>query len=573
VNARVTEMAKFPQTTAQDWRAQVDKELAGVPFEKALVHRTAEGLSTQPLYTERPAAEPVALDPPGARFRVCAKVEPGAPVETIADEIEGGADALWMEPDSARAALARVDLGPTFLVLECGASAPAVALEGFATWLPSGIAFALDGDPLGDVARGILPPSRVADARGALALASRLVETRWPSATVVTVSTLPYHDAGAGAADEIAIGLSTGTAYLESLIEGGLSPVAAARHIVFRVASGREAFEELCKLRALRVVWRKILAAIGAGDTPRTLVHAVSSSRTMAQRDPWVNMLRVTTQVFAAILGGADLVTPAAFDGVLEPGSALGRRVARNTALVLRDESSLGKVHDPAGGAYYFEALTDALAREAWKRFQAIEREGGIAEALASGRLRARLDSAWQGWSDLVARRKAAVLGVSEFANLDEKLPSPARSDSASSSTALPLPAHRDAEAFEGLRLRADACATRPEALLVTLGPLAESRPRVGFAINFFGAGGIRVRETTVDEPATIVCLCGSDERYAAEAVARARSLKAAGCRRILLAGRPGPLEATLREAGVDTFIYAGCDAVALLSGLLDELR
>jgi methylmalonyl-CoA mutase len=567
------EIMKFPHATARDWRAQVDKELAGAPFEKVLVHRTAEGLSIQPLYTERPTGEPIGVDAPGGPFRLCVKVDPGAPAEAVAEEVEGGADALWLEPDPAGAALARVDLGRTFVVLGCGALAPPAALDRFAAWLPADAAFALDADPLGDVARGRLAPSDIAGARAALAVASRVAEPRWPRASVVVASTLPYHDAGADAADEIAIGLATATAYLESLLEGGLSPVAAARHIVLRVAVGRDAFGEMGKLRALRLVWRKVLAASGAGDAPRARIHAVCSSRTLAQRDPWVNMLRVTTQVFAAALGGADLVTPAAFDVALGPASALGRRVARNTALVLRDESSLGRVQDPAGGAYYFDSLSDALAREAWKRFQAIEREGGIVEALVSGRLRGRLDAAWGQWADLVAKRKAPVLGVSEFANLDEKLPRPARGREASSSTGPALPTRRDAEAFEDLRLRADSSATHPEALLVTLGALAESRARVGFASNFFGAGGIRVRETTHDEPAAIACLCGSDERYAAEAVGRARALKAAGCRRVLLAGRPGPLEPALREAGVDGFLYAGCDAVALLSELLGEFR
>ena len=379
------EIMNFPQATARDWRAQVDKELAGAPFEKVLVHRTAEGLSIQPLYTERPAGEPIGVDAPGAPFRLCVKVDPGAQAGAIAEEVEGGADALWLEPDPAGAVLARVDLGRTFVVLECGALAPPAALDRFAAWLPAGAAFALDADPLGDVARGRLAPSDIAGARAALAVASRVAESRWPRASVVVASTLPYHDAGADAADEIAIGLATATAYLESLIEGGLSPVAAARHIVLRVAAGRDAFGEMGKLRALRLVWRKVLAASGAADAPRARIHAVCSSRTLAQRDPWVNMLRVTTQVFAAALGGADLVTPAAFDVALGPASALGRRVARNTALVLRDESSLGRVQDPAGGAYYFDSLTDALAREAWKRFQAIEREGGIVEASSAG--------------------------------------------------------------------------------------------------------------------------------------------------------------------------------------------
>jgi methylmalonyl-CoA mutase len=284
-------------------------------------------------------------------------------------------------------------------------------------------------------------------------------------------------------------------------------------------------------------------------------------------------MLRTTTQIFAAVLGGADLVTPTAFDEALGPASPLGRRVARNTGLVLREESVLGKVKDAAAGSYYFDSLTDALAREGWKRFQGIEREGGIEDALASGRLRARIESSWTTWLGRISTRKEGILGVSEFANLDEKLPRPARDREAPPSGAAALPVHHDAEPFEKLRLRADASPSRPEAILVALGPLAESRARVGFASNLFAAGGIRAREVPRAEAGIIACLCGSDERYAQEAVDQARALKAAGCRRILLAGRPGPLEAALREAGVDGFLYAGCDAVALLSELLDAFR
>ena len=265
-------------------------------------------------------------------------------------------------------------------------------------------------------------------------------------------------------------------------------------------------------------------------------------------------------------------MTPTAFDEALGPASALGRRVARNTGLVLREESALGRVKDAPGGSYYFDSLTDALAREGWKRFQGIEREGGIEKALVSGGLRARIESAWSEWLGRIATRKVGVLGVSEFGNLDEKLPRPAQKREAPPHDATALPMHRDAEPFEALRLRADASPRRPEALLVALGPLAESRARVGFAINFFGAGGIRAREGAPAEVA-IACLCGSDERYAAEAVDQARALKAAGCRRVLLAGRPGALEAALREAGVDGFLYAGCDAVALLSELLEVFR
>ncbi len=175
-----------------------------------------------------------------------------------------------------------------------------------------------------------------------------------------------------------------------------------------------------------------------------------------------------------------------------------------------------------------------------------------------------------------MAKRKEAITGVSVFANLDEKRPAPrslhAAPTPATVTTApwAPLPRHRDAEAFERLRDRADERGDSvPSVGLVVLGPPAEYRPRLGFASSFFGGGGLRAREAPADSVPAFACLCGSDERYAVEAADRARALKAAGCKRVLIAGRPGALEAALREAGVDGFIFVGCDVVKTLSELL----
>jgi methylmalonyl-CoA mutase len=341
------------------------------------------------------------------------------------------------------------------------------------------------------------------------------------------------------------------------MLQAGLPIERAVRQLAVQIAVGRDTFAELSKLRALRILWDKVTTAAGAPGT-KLLVHAVCSRRTLTQRDPWVNMLRCTTQVFAAVLGGADLITPTSFDDELGPASALGQRVAVNTGLVLRHESFLGHVIDPAAGSYYLDQFTDALAREAWKRFQAIQAAGGI--VTANTRIEQRIAATWQQRLENFAKRKTPILGVSEFANLDEKLPLPAR--------AFAGPGHRDAEAFEQLRLRADA--KNPSALLITIGTLAESRARVGFATNFLSAGGIRTREAEVAEQAVVACLCGTDEGYAAHAIERARALKAAGCSRVLIAGRPGANEAALREAGVDGFIFMGCDLIASLNELLD---
>ncbi len=371
---------QFPAVTLADWRAQVDKELAGRSFEKALVHEVLQGLAIQPLYTEAPRGELLDRAPRGVPFRICMRQAAGTAAELVAD-VEGGADAAWVTLDEKvlGEAIARANVAGIHFVFD-GAGASAIeGLERLATRAPAGtkLRFALNDDPLARRARAEAAFASLGDDLAALGRNARAVEDRFPGASAAMVSTLAYHDAGADAADELAIALATGVRYLEALREAGLSAEQAARQIAVQLSLGRDTFLQLCKVRALRACWRKLLAAAGAPGAPRTLVHAVCSSRTLAARDPWVNLLRATTQVFAGVLGGADLVTPSAFDQALGTPSVSGRRVARNTGLVLREESFLGKVEDPAGGSYYLETLTDALAREAWKRFQALEREGG----------------------------------------------------------------------------------------------------------------------------------------------------------------------------------------------------
>lgn len=510
------------------WRALVEKELAGVPFEKALVQQAIEGVSIAPLYTSSPSAVFRDLRST-AGVQVCMR----ASVATAAEEARGGADALWLPVDA-------LEMAPTKTRLIVDASGRATeAAERVAAFADAVLAF----DPL--------------SSHGAVDEVSKVARAFGAGRPAIAVSTVRYHDAGADAADELACALSTFAAYLRHLDD----PAAVS----FRVAVGRETFLELCKLRALRACHARLLSAAGLTAPPRALVHAVCSSRTLTQRDPWVNMLRVTTQTFAAIVGGADLVTPFAFDEALGAPSALGRRVARNTALVLRDESGLDRVRDPAGGAHAFETLTDSLAREGWKRFQALERAGGIAQAIERGELQARLASAAAERSERVAKRRLPVVGVSDFANLDEVLP---RSPAADPAVDAAFPLRRDAAPLESLRSRVEALKPEPVVLL-TLGTFAESRARAGFAQGFFSAAGFRAREVSAAVVAPIVCLCGTDERYAAEAVAKVAELKALGCRRVLLAGRPGTLEVALRAAGLDGAIFLGCDLVATVNEVL----
>ncbi len=590
------------------WRTQVDKELAGASFDK-LVQVTAEGIALQPLYMD-PVSANAPLPPPG--IGVCMRAD----ASTVQAELDGGADAIWTDSrDEATHqvldASARAGRHVHWVVdwsapssAELVETSPRLASSTFVAGSRADRTATSDpsATPPGHALWHGFDPFAAATATGETDAERLLRDSRilysagWPTwMRSVRVSSLPYHNAGADAADELAIAMSTLVAYLRGGDAAGMSVADRARGTWFQIGIGRDTFGEIAKLRALRLLGAKVFTAAGAPDARIDAVHAVCSERTLAQRDPWVNLLRVTTQVFAAAVGGAQLVTPQPFDAALGAPSDLARRAARNTALVLRDESHLGKVVDAAGGSYYLEARTEALAREAWQRFTAMEREGGIVKLLETGAIHERMANAWKPRAAAIAKRKEPVLGVSEFANLDEKLPNqPSAAGTAGTAGAADafggagagasgLPRHREGAAFEALRTRVEAGTTR-EVVLFTMGPAAEHRGRVGFAQGLFATAGLRTREVSASElddsglseklaavagPVQVACLCGSDDRYAADAVSLAASLKTAGVKHIVLAGRPGDLEQPLRLAGCEHFIYLGCDVIATIEGVL----
>jgi methylmalonyl-CoA mutase len=322
----------------------------------------------------------------------------------------------------------------------------------------------------------------------------------------------------------------------------------------------------------------------------------------MSKRDPYVNILRATVAVFAAGLGGADAVTVLPFTLARGLPDRFARRIARNTQLVLQAESHLGKVTDATAGAGVIEDLTDQLGRSAWALFQEIEGSGGVAAALQQGLIQKKVVAVRGERQAAVARRAEVLTGTNDFADLEE--PAVAVLGVApvtvphGTVTLEPLPRIRLAEAFEELRDAADRMlaeiGTRPKVFLANLGLPSDFSARATFAKNFFEAGGIAVvtndgfarpapptgqAETDLaalvaaykSAGAALVCLCASDEVYAREAVAAAKALTQAGAPPLYCAGRPAQ-EAELTEAGVATFIYAGCNVVALLQAAQEQI-
>jgi methylmalonyl-CoA mutase len=300
----------------------------------------------------------------------------------------------------------------------------------------------------------------------------------------------------------------------------------------------------------------------------------------LTRRDPWVNMLRATIGCFGASIGGAEAITVLPFDTALGLPDDLGRRVARNTQSILHDESSLARVIDAAGGSWYVETLTDQLAEKAWSTFVEIERTGGALAALDDGTIDRLISPTRAARADDIAHRRSPITGVSEYADAGEepvvRPPAPAAPSDG------PLPVVRWAEQFEALRDRSDAARERPRVFLAAIGPVSAYTARIGFVGNLYQSAGIEpivgsgTPDDMVDEftasGTTVVCLCASDKVYADTAGWVAKALREAGAEHVWLAGKPGDREEADRASGIDGYLYAGCDAVAILAATLEQL-
>ncbi len=391
------------------------------------------------------------------------------------------------------------------------------------------------------------------------------------------------HEAGGSEGQELGFALATALTYAKALVRAGLPLADAFGRIVLGLSTDETYFYSLAKVRAARILWSRMTGACGV--TVEARIEARSSARMLSQLDPWVNLLRLTAAGFAAGVGGADVVTLAPFTEPLGRSTVFARRQARNTQLVLMEEAQLGRVADPAAGAWYLETLTDQMARSAWAVFQKIETAGGLIAALSAGGLQSEVLSVRQKRAADIATRKAGLIGVTEFpiltdarVELDEvdpsafAKPSPRVQMPGPDGHCSPLPAWRAAEAFEALRARAVALGG-PQAILATLGPVKDHAARLGFSTNALAAAGIAATSraatdiTLAEHP--LVVICGADEAYLTEGESAARALKAAGARRVVIAGRPSNSEA-LSAAGVDSFIFAGCDLQAALASALE---
>lgn len=615
---------------------EVDKAIKGGDFDKILVSTTLDGIRIEPLYT----AEDVAVESDESGFPGLAPLTRGGQIEPRVDgawdiraciahpdmavanaqvltELRNGATSLELHLDLAgegvgisvrsEADLARVLDGVMLDIAPVSLRAGAYSIIA-AEWLNlilaarkvRGVQSAgcLGIDPFSALmARGDVPQGLGEAIIEGVALARA---STTPRLRVFRASATVVADAGASEGQELAFLLSSATTYLRAMVEDGIDVATAASHIVLELSADVDVFATIAKTRALRHCWATVLESSGLtldAQHPRLVeVAAQAGGRWLTVVDPWVNLLRGTSAALGAVVGGADVLTVAAFDGAEGLPSDLGRRLARNTQLLLQDESGIGRVLDPAGGSYYVESLTDSFAAVGWKQFQAIEAAGGLAAVLASGSFQAEVAKTAATRDKLIANRRQPLTGVSEFPQIGERRPEATNSPvpdvragirvpgPGPATTATPLPPRRLAEPYEALRAAAEAAASKPTIFLANIGTGPSYVTRATFSSNLFATGGVdavgdggyadaaAAAEAFKASGAQAAVICGTDAAYTEQGVAYAQALKAAGASFVYLAGRAGDAKDQYEAAGIDDFVYMGVDVLSTLQRLHTKL-
>ncbi len=595
--------------STQQWKDKIVKDLKGADYEKSLFWQTGEGFSLPPFYRKEDLENMAFLDTlPGDFPFVRGNKSKGnnwlvnqeVVVEDIAQanakalEISlKGVDSLTFvfgpgeQPSEEETEALLANIRADVMELNFRVAEPEKMLQIMDSLAnkykhdPDKIHGSVFCDPLshfslkGHFANG----SREADfsvLEKTLKAAEHL-----PHFRTITVDGSIFHNSGSGIVSEMAFTLAMAVDYLTFLTDKKFDIDHIARHIRFQFAVGSNYFMEIAKFRALRVLWARIVNAYGIDDAASAgmHIHASSSVWNKTAFDPYVNMLRSTTEAMSAAIGGVDTLTVIPFDVAFEKPTVFAERIARNQQLILRGESYFNKVADPAAGSYYIENLTQQLIEKAWELFLDVDERGGYLKAFEAGFITRRVEEEARQKDMDIATRKKTVLGTNQYPNPAEEPPKFTPQPLTEKAAKGVLKPYRGAQAFEKLRLKTEDFARhkkRPVVWLFTYGSPAMRSARARFAANFFGCAGFGVLDNpgfeTVDDgileakkaKADIVVICSSDEVYAETAAGIFNALKEDSI--VVLAGYPRAIVDQLKISGMEHFIH-------VKSNLLEELK
>ncbi len=610
--------AEFPATSQADWRKLVEAALKGASFDKRLVSQTYDGLRIEPLYPRAAGVKPVAGRTPGAAWTLMQRVDhpdPAAANAQALQDLQNGATGLTLvfagslnangygldaSPATLARALAGVELDAGITIDFNLSPATRTAVQHFAALVkarklaPASVDMRASINPIGGFAASGATPMPWSELSKIFAANIRNLADQGFRGPFAVADGRIVHNAGGSEAQELAFAIAAAVDCLRALEAGGVPLDSARGMIYFRLAADADEFLTIAKFRAIRKLWARVEAACGVAPKPTT-VAAETAWRMMTQRDPYVNMLRTTIAVTAAGLGGADNIAALPHTAALGLPDAFARRVARNTQLILLEESNLAKVADPAAGSGAIEDLTAKLCAAAWALFQQFDKAGGawaaLEKRLAADAKSRRCASGAKPMPRAARMRSPApaIIPISRNCRLQC---STLRRSFRRRRPELPLWSNRCR--VSGWPNRSRRCATsriavlekdrrRPKVFLANLGKLSDFTARAMFAKNFYEAGGIEAlgNDGFKDQAemiaafkasgAKLACLCSSDKVYAAQAADAAKALSAAGAV-VHLAGRPGENEANWRQAGVKSFVFMGCDVVSTLQAAHDIL-
>ena len=599
---------EFPPVTTEQWEEVINADLKGADYQKKLIWRTAEGFDVRPYYRAEDLKGIKYLGSECGQFpyvrgtKCCNKWRIHENIHVKADGIK----------EANSVALRAIDAGADSI--EFYLPGPMQAQQ--VADLMSGI----DLNAIELVFSGIICPEliekvlSVADAKKAdpekfrvffsfdpimwyLSLTGEFPQdpsgkiyfdfiaglvrnnAKYPKARFVLVSGDTFHNSGSTIVQELAFTLAAGHEYLAGLMETGLTVDQAAKAMRFSMAVSSNYFMEIAKFRAARILWANIVEAYKpeCGCSGKMLAHAVTSRWNMTAYDPYVNMLRGTTEAMSASIAGVHSLEVLPFDAPYESPTEFSSRIARNVQLLLKHESHFDNIVDPAGGSYYIETLTQSIAEQAWKLFIEVEDKGGYIAAFKSGFITDAVKASADAKDKAVATRRTILLGTNQYPNFTELAGKEVSIEdvTAPEGNSNVLRPYRGGMAFEQLRLHVDRSGKSPRAFMLTCGSLAMARARSQFACNFFACAGIRVQDNTyfasVEEGARealksgaeIVVICAADDDYA-ELAPKAQEI--IGNKAILVVAGAPASQPELEAGGISHFI-------SVKSNVLDTLR
>ena len=588
----------FPPVHTEQWEEVIIKDLKGADYQKRLVWRTDEGFQVRPYYRAEDLDSIDYLDTLPNRFpytrgfntknnhwnivQEITEKDPGKANAIALNALSKGADTVSFCTKNVTSyqdlsvLLQNIDLEKKGVQFRCASSCVEL-MKWFVQYVDeqkfdkTKIAGSIDFDPIiYALKKGKFNCDKKTDLQEVVELVALASEL--PDFKIINVNGLAMHNAGATIVQELGYALSVANEYLAFATENGIASEKMAAKMQFTLSVGSNYFMEIAKLRGVRLLWATLIEQYSpaCNCAYRLTLNTVTSSWNKTLYDPYVNMLRSTTEAMSAALGGADSIALKPFDIAYKQEDEFSSRISRNTQIILKEESYFDKIVDPAAGSYYIENLTHSIIEHAWALFQATEKEGGFIASMESGKIKAAIELSAQKRDMDIATRKYILLGTNQYPHPNEcmldKIEETKVCDSAG------LKSYRGAAAFEALRLQTEEFTKRfhrPRLFLLKVGNLAMRQARAGFISNFFGCAGYEIIDNAgfasaeegvnvaLNAAPDIIVLCSSDEEYATLGVEIVQKIKKITEKiPVVIAGNPTEIIDILNEAGIDDYIH-----------------